>query len=123
VREIRVLLVGLPTLLKEILEEAIEHARIDVVSAASSDLEAVEALIEVEGATVVLFGLDPDELRDVAGRLYKKFPDVAMFTLSGDGRFLHGLERGSVLAHYGEIPMEQLVRLIRESVAGRGMAH
>lgn len=107
----KVLLVGLPKLLEDILEEAIGRADIQVKGVSPRRPEAIVGVVEEEAATTVLFGYERD-YRESAECLCRRFPGLGIFVLSDGGRRILGVEPRPVWIDHPEASIEALVRLL-----------
>lgn len=107
----KVLLVGLPNLLEDILEEAIGKAGIPVKGVSPRRSDALVEVVEQEAATTVVFGYEQD-YRASAERLCQQFPGLGIFVLSDGGRGLLGVELRPVWIDYPEASIDALVRLL-----------
>jgi hypothetical protein len=108
-----VLLVGLPTLLGDILEEAIADTTDVVLKGRTDDLHGLDGLVRREQVGVIVFGLDGDRLLDVAAEFLLRNPEICVLSISADGCSLFGLELRAELEVYGEASVPQILRHMR----------
>jgi hypothetical protein len=112
-----VLLVGLPTLLADILEAAIADAEDLALAGRTDDLSGVDERISRAQVNVIIMDLEGDRLPSVAGELIRRHPQICVLSISSDGRSLFSLELRPVVRSHGEASVARVMTLLRETVA------
>ena len=103
---LRILLVGLPQMLADMLEEEIGR---------QSDMAEVLR----HGAHFILFNIDDQPLRVACDSLLRDCPDLEVLSIGGEGRVLLGCELRPQVFPLGEASMDHILELMRRPMRER----
>jgi DNA-binding NarL/FixJ family response regulator len=120
VDEIRIVMVDMPRMLREIVSTVVDsQPGMMVAHAHPRPVPLVEA-VDQAGAHVVIFGHESPQLTADCRELLERRPRVQVMAVSGDGRrtTLYGLRPHR--EPLGEVEPDQLVEAIRGMVASAG---
>lgn len=118
--EIRILLVDMPRLLREIVRNVIDSQPGMTVAGVHVRLVPLAGAVDRARAHVVIFGQESSELTHGCRELLEQRPRVQVMAVSGDGRrtTLYGLR--PYREPLGEVGPDQLAAAIRGMAASAG---
>ena len=119
-RRIRLLLVWLPTLLRDILSDAVARAQdMEIVATAESRAE-LETAVRRFQPDVVVTGTPGPDAKAVAGDIHQIAPSVVVVAIAqkGDRATLFG--QGSVPLEIADVSTDSLLAAIRDHWAAKG---
>jgi DNA-binding NarL/FixJ family response regulator len=119
VEPIRILLVDMPRMLREIVSGTISAQPDMQVVAEDMDYEGMLSAAERNRASVVIVGSDGADVEDMCERLAVQRPDLGVLALSADGRHTTVHELRPFRTHLGELSPQQLVEAIRDAAFSR----
>ena len=118
-----ILLAGLPALLGDILEEAINEASADTVVARAGDLTEIGTIVSRERVNVIICSLGTRELLRECSEVVRNCPNPLVLSVDGSGKTLVGVEARPVLVHHGEASIEKIVSLVVAAQLPGGVWH
>ena len=118
-RNLRILLVGLPQMLADMLEEEIGRQSDMAVVGRLTGQEALSTEVLRHGAHFILFNLEQQPLRVACDSLLRDCPDLEVLSIGGEGRVLLGCELRPQVFPLGEASMDHILELMRRPMRER----
>jgi hypothetical protein len=116
---LRILLVGLPQMLADMLEEEIGRQSDMAVVGRLSVREALSTEVLRHGAHFILFNLDDQPLRVACDSLLRDCPDLEVLSIGGEGRVLLRCELRAQVLPLGEASVDRILELMRRPMRER----
>jgi DNA-binding NarL/FixJ family response regulator len=116
---IRILLVDMPRMLREIVSETVSNQPDMRVVAERAEHSSMPSAASESGAQVVIVGSDGPDVEDGCERFALQRPDVGVLALSADGRQTVLYELRPHRVSLGDLSPQQLTAAIRRAVQAR----
>ena len=119
---IRLVISGIPPLLRNVLLDAIREQSDIEVAAEEEDIDAMLRIVSRIRPDAVLMGCSRAEVATIAERLVETWSGVKLIAIVGDGRDIELLDLCPRRVSLGSRSASGVIRAVREAVVGRSIA-
>ena len=115
----RIIMIGVPYLLGDLLESAIGHLSDVALVARKEDTTDAVDCVKRHKADVVIFRLSEEHLQSVCRPLLRAVPDLVVLSITDEDRMMLQCELRPRVVDCGEASVDALINLIRSHVQRR----